>query len=170
MTFCENELTLLGDNRKTSSPSDSALHLLSHLLQPHTDTQSRRHTHTQTHTQWRYVLGVLSEQHWILSLLCVSYSSGTYPEPRTVFLTHSSFYDHSWQCTPQVIGGPTNFIAIDIQTQQLLYSAKNLACFPSGLRWTGSTSSERMTEPNGVSPQDGRGMQRCKPCWLDVTV
>lgn len=50
MTFCENELTLLGDNRKTSSPSDSALHLLSHLLQPHTDTQSRRHTHTNAHT------------------------------------------------------------------------------------------------------------------------
>lgn len=102
VTFCENELvTLLQGNRKTSSPSDSALHLLSHLLQPDSLTQTHNHadTHTQTHTQWRYVLGALSEQHWILSLLRVCYSSGTYPEPRTVFLTHSSFYDHSWQCT-----------------------------------------------------------------------
>lgn len=70
-------------------------------------------------------------------------------------LTHPSMIIPGSVLCPQVIGGPTNFIVIDIQTQQLLYSAKNLPCFPSRLRWTGSTSSERMTEPNGASPQDG---------------
>lgn len=52
---------------------------------------------------------------------------------------------------PPVTGGTANWIVVDMQTQQLLYSAKNLPCFRSGLRWTGSTFSERMAGPNSVT-------------------
>lgn len=137
---------------------------------------SHRYTITQTHTHKRTHSGGMSLVYWASStgssacFVSVTAVELTLNPEQFSSLTHPSMIIRGSVLCPQVIGGPTNFIAIDIQIQQLLYSAKNLACFPSGLRWTGSTSSERMTEPNGASPQDGRGMQRCKPCWLDVTV